>query len=191
VPAISPTLQQEASPKVDFAELTAHPEQYKGRLVILGGLVMSVQPWQKGSLLEADQREMDERLYPISAASGGTFLVESNKWLNPTWYIPKSKVVVAGVVEGARNGVLLLKGRQITFIEPLPGKNTIIPYPGRGIRRSWSSGTRRPIGTPTLTEDAAKGFWATERQSRKYLQPKPKHQRKACISTAMNSDSYV
>ncbi|MBI4642519.1 MAG: Slp family lipoprotein [Deltaproteobacteria bacterium] len=34
---ISPSLQQQAGPPVDFAALSAHPEQYQGRLVILGG----------------------------------------------------------------------------------------------------------------------------------------------------------
>jgi outer membrane lipoprotein len=132
MPAISTTLQQEAGPPVGFAELAAHPDTYKGRLVILGGLVMSVQPWQKGSLLEVDQRQMDERLYPIGTSSGGTFLVESDKWLNSTWYLPKSKVVVAGVVEGAKDGVLLLKARQVTFIEPPTWEKYYYPVP-----RSW------------------------------------------------------
>lgn len=132
VPAISPSLQQEAGPAVGFAELTAHPDTYKGRLVILGGLVMSVQPRQQGSLLEVDQRQMDERFYPIGATSGGTFLVESDEWLNSKWYLPKSKVVVAGLVEGARDGLLLLKASQVTLIEPPTWEKYYYPVP-----RDW------------------------------------------------------
>lgn len=131
-PAISPTLQQEAGPKVGFAELAAHPEEYKGRLVILGGLVMTVQPWQEGSLLEVDQRQLDERLYPIGTSSGGTFLVESDEWLNSNWYVPKSKVVVAGLVEGAKGGLPVLKARQVTLIEPPTWEKYYYPVP-----RDW------------------------------------------------------
>jgi starvation-inducible outer membrane lipoprotein len=116
-PAISPTLQQEAGPRVGFAELAANPDQYKGHVEILGGLVMTVQPWQKGSLLTVDQRPLDERLFPVGNASGGTFLVESENWLDSNYYLPKSKVVVAGVVEGAKDGLPILKARQITLLE--------------------------------------------------------------------------
>ena len=131
-PAISPSLQREAAPPVGFAELTAHPEQYKGRLEILGGLVMSVKPWQQGSLLEVDQRQLDERLYPVGTASGGTFLVESDQWLNSNWYLPKSKVLVAGVVEGQKNGLLLLKARQVTLLAAPTWEKYYYPVP-----RSW------------------------------------------------------
>jgi hypothetical protein len=131
-PAISPTWQQEAGPRVDFAELVAHPDKFKGQVEILGGLVMTVQPWQQGSLLTVDQRELDAQLYPIGTSSGGTFLVESAEWLSSDYYLPKSKVVMAGVVEGAKDGLLLLKARQITRLEPPVWEKYYYPVP-----REW------------------------------------------------------
>jgi len=131
-PAISTGLQQEAGPPVSFAELTAHPDRYKGRLTILGGEVMDVTPWENGSLLAVDQRQLDARLYPIGTASGGTFLVDSDQWLNPNEYLPKSKVVLAGVVKGAKNGHLLLKARQITLLAPPTWEKFYYPVP-----REW------------------------------------------------------
>jgi starvation-inducible outer membrane lipoprotein len=130
--AISPTLQQEAASKVSFAELSAHPDRYKGQLEILGGLVMSVQPWQNGSLLTVDQRQLNSQLFPVGTASGGTFMVESAEWLNSNWYVPKSRVVVAGVVEGEQNGVLLLKARQVTLLAGPVWEKYNYPVP-----RSW------------------------------------------------------
>jgi starvation-inducible outer membrane lipoprotein len=118
VPAIEASLQQEAGPRVSFAELSAQPDRYKGRLTILGGEVMSVTPWKQGSLLTVDQRQLDDRFYPVGADSGGIFLVGSDGWLNSNKYVPKSKVVVAGVVEGQKDGWLLLKARQVTFLAP-------------------------------------------------------------------------
>ena len=85
--------------------------------MILGGEVMEVQPWAGGSLLSLDQRQLDSRLFPSGTASGGAFLVESDEWLNSNIYVPKSRVTVAGVVAGAKNGLLLLKARQIHFWE--------------------------------------------------------------------------
>ena len=131
VPAIETSLQQEAGPRVSFAELSAHPDQYKGRLTILGGEVMSVTPWEQGSLLTVDQRQLDDRFYPVGAASGGTFLVESDEWLTSSKYVPKSKVVVAGVVEGQKDGWLLLKARQVTSAgAPHLGKILLSRAPG-------------------------------------------------------------
>jgi starvation-inducible outer membrane lipoprotein len=117
-PAISTRLQREAAPELSFAQLSAHPDRYQGKLVVLGGLVMSVAPWENGSLLTVDQRRLDSRLYPVGTTSGGSFAVESNEWLNSNWYLPKSKVVVAGVVEGRKDGMLLLKAKEVNLLGP-------------------------------------------------------------------------
>jgi starvation-inducible outer membrane lipoprotein len=132
VPAIETSLQQEAGPRVSFAELSARPDTYKGQLTILGGEVMNVTPWKQGSLLTVDQRQLDSRFYPVGAASGGTFLVESGEWLNSNIYVPKSKVVVAGVVVGQKDGWLLLKARQVTFLAPPTWEKYHYPVP-----REW------------------------------------------------------
>jgi starvation-inducible outer membrane lipoprotein len=131
-PAISPALQQESGPKASFAELSAHPDWYLGQTRILGGEVMQVQPLGQGSLLSMDQHDLDSHLFPGGGASGGTFLVESDEWLNPTTYQPKSKVTVAGVVAGQKNGLLLLKARQIHYWEGPSWEKWYYPVP-----REW------------------------------------------------------
>lgn len=131
-PAISPTIQQEAGPRVSFAELSAHPEKYQGQTKILGGKVMQVQPFDHGSLLSVDQHDLDGNLFPSGAASGGTFLVESDEWLNPSTYQPKSTVTIAGVVSGQRNGLLLLKAKQIHYWEGPYWEKYYYPVP-----REW------------------------------------------------------
>jgi starvation-inducible outer membrane lipoprotein len=133
-PAISPALQQEAIPQMGFAELAAHPENYQGRLVLLGGEVMSVQPWEKGSLMTVDQHDLNANNFPAAKASGGTFLVASDRWLSPEKYQPKSKVSVAGVVAGGKNGLLLLKAREIHFWEGPEWEKWYYPIP-----RDWYS----------------------------------------------------
>jgi starvation-inducible outer membrane lipoprotein len=131
-PAISTNLQQESRSGVNFAELSAHPDSYKGQMAILGGEVMSVTPQGTGSLLAVDQRQLDAGLFPVGAASGGTFLVASAVWLNPDEYQPRSKVVAAGVVAGQKDGHLLLKARQVTFLAPPTWEKFYYPVP-----REW------------------------------------------------------
>jgi len=112
---ISPGLQQQAGPPVEFAALNAHPEQYQGRLVILGGEVMTLEPLGKGSLMTLSQRDMDKLYEYKPVPSGGTFVVESDEWLSPSTYQPKSTVKVAGEVIGRRNGLLTLKAREVVL----------------------------------------------------------------------------
>ena len=47
-------------------------------------------------------------------------------------YLPKSKVVVAGVVEGEKDGRLLLKARQVTLLAPPTWEKYYYPVP-----REW------------------------------------------------------
>jgi starvation-inducible outer membrane lipoprotein len=129
---VSTTMQPETGPKVGFAELGAHPEKYQGQTKILGGEVMQVQPLGPGSLLSVDQHDLDNHLFPAAGVSGGTFLVESDEWLSPDTYQPKSKVTVAGVVAGQKNGLLLLKAKKIHFWEGPSWEKWYYPVP-----RDW------------------------------------------------------
>ena len=145
VPAISPSLQQQAGPPLIFAELNAHTEQYQGRVVILGGEVMTLQPLGQGTLMTVNQ--MDTPWVPYSRkpqVSGGTFLVESDQWLSPGTYQPKSTVRVAGEVKGRRDGLLVLKARQVAFIAPPVWEDWYYPIP-----REW------------YNNDPAMEFWYT------------------------------
>jgi starvation-inducible outer membrane lipoprotein len=128
-PAISTGSQQQAGPRVSFQELSAHSDKYQGQLEILGGEVMSVKPLGEGSLLAVDQRDLDGKFYPAGKISGGTFLVESSKWLSPSQYQPQSKVAVAGVVAGKKDGVLLLQAREVYFWEAPPWEEWYYPVP--------------------------------------------------------------
>ncbi len=116
-PAISTSLQKEAAP-INFAALEAQPGSYQGRLVVLGGEVMTVQPWGKGSLLTVNQMALDAQERPIEGApSGGTFMVQSDRWLNPDDYVAKRLVTVAGEVKGRQERWPLVAARQIHLWE--------------------------------------------------------------------------
>ena len=75
---------------------------------------------------------MNSRLFPVGTTSGGSFQVDSEKWLNSNWYLPKSKVVVAGVVAGEHNGMLRLKAKEVTLLAPPTWEKYYYPVP-----REW------------------------------------------------------
>ncbi|MBM4286075.1 MAG: hypothetical protein FJ128_12660 [Deltaproteobacteria bacterium] len=117
-PAVSPELARQAAPGLTFAALAAHPETYRGKMVLLGGEVMDVQPAEGGSLLRVNQKELDAAWRPVEApVSGGTFLVHSAGRLSPDDYTPRRKVTVAGVAAGKRHGLPLIQARQIHLWE--------------------------------------------------------------------------
>lgn len=137
-PAISPTLIQQArlepGAPPDFTALRANPEHYQGRLVLLGGEVISVSPKDNGSLLAVSQQNLDSRLQP-QGPSYGNFYVESREFLSPSFYVHKRKVTVAGVVKGRLDGAPLLEARQIHLGDYPPWEKWYYPVP-----REWYDG---------------------------------------------------
>ncbi len=138
-PAISTGLIQQASQEsgapANFAALAANPEIYQGKLVILGGEVISVSPKDGGSLLALNQRDLDPKLAPYGPGYGGTFYVESAEFLSPSLYVPKRKVTVAGVVKGRLDGAPLLKATEVHAGDYPPWEKWYYPVP-----REWYGG---------------------------------------------------
>jgi outer membrane lipoprotein len=135
-PAITPNFiqaaGQETGAPTSFAALKANPENYQGKLVILGGEVISVSLKDGKSLLAVNQRELDPRFQPYGAGYGGTFYVESDKFLSPSFYVPNRKVTVAGVVRGRLDGAPLLEARQVHLGDYPPWEKWYYPVP-----REW------------------------------------------------------
>ena len=138
-PAISTTLIQEARQEpgapASFAALKADPKQYQGKLVILGGEVISVSMKNGKSILAVNQRELDPRLQPYGPGYGGMFYVESHEFLSPSFYVANRKVTVAGVVRGRLDGAPLLEARQIHLGDYPPWDKWYYPVP-----REWYGG---------------------------------------------------
>ena len=112
-PAISKDVAQKATPVISFDDLQANPDHYQGKVVILGGEVMTVEPYKEGSLLAVSQRELNHHYWPIDGDSSGSFLVESPSWLSSFSYVPRRKVTVAGEVQDPKEGQPLLLAREI------------------------------------------------------------------------------
>ena len=131
-PAISKNVSQKSTPMSSFADLQANPDYYQGKVVILGGEVMTVQPQNQGSLLAVSQRELNHHYWPIDGTSSGSFLVESTSWLSSFSYVPRRKVTVAGVVQGQKEGQPVLLAKEIHLWPGPEWEEWYYPIP-----RSW------------------------------------------------------
>jgi starvation-inducible outer membrane lipoprotein len=98
---ISKDLVDKTDKTVTFEMLQADPDQYKGKLVILGGSITAVTGSEEGSLIDIDQLPLDYWGKPIRAnRASGRFLVYTLIYLNSYIYTPGSLITVAGEIEG-------------------------------------------------------------------------------------------
>ncbi len=126
-------LAREGGTPASFPSVKADPQKYQGKLVVLGGKVLSVWLEDGASLLEVEQIDLDKNYRPAyQGASAGNFFVKSQDWLSPGSYVPKRKVTVVGVVEGKKQGKPIILARKIHLWEYPPWEKWYYPIP-----REW------------------------------------------------------
>ena len=88
---------------VDFPELMANPERFRGETVILGGEIIDAVPTANGTRLNVLQTRTDDAERPgPSDTSQGRFVAMYQGFLDPAIYAKGRQVTVAGVVAGAQ-----------------------------------------------------------------------------------------
>ncbi len=98
-PVLNKQLMREGTRNVPFPDLVANPDQYTGKLFILGGIIVDTKFMQKGSQIEALYVPVDSRGYleEYVKYTGGRFLA----------FYPKER--------GLLDPVIYKKGREITL----------------------------------------------------------------------------
>ncbi len=105
--AISSDLAKQADKTISFESLERNPDTYKGKLVIVGGIITQTTPLKQGVLIEVLQRPLDYWGKPQRTdKTGGKFLVYSSSYLDPLVYAPERVITVAAEVEGFRSKAL-------------------------------------------------------------------------------------
>lgn len=122
--AISPDITSKADKALTFQRLQADPEAYKGKTVILGGVIAQTGNTKQGALIEIIERPLDYWGKPENTnQSGGRFLVQHSGALDEAIYAPGRQITVAGVVEGARDSsnsgpsYILIRSKQLKLWE--------------------------------------------------------------------------
>lgn len=88
-------------PNVPFVALRHDPDQFKGRLVLLGGAIVGVRNTTQGGELEIVQLATDdEGRIRDNPTSGGRFLARSGDFIDPAVYRQGLLVSLVGETEG-------------------------------------------------------------------------------------------
>lgn len=101
-------LQKQIDPTLTFSEVIQHPESYKGRMLVLGGEVLSAKRLAEGTRLEVLQLPLDDYQRPIVTRtdSQGRFLAVEKAFLDPAMFPPNTLVTIVGEVTERVSGKL-------------------------------------------------------------------------------------
>lgn len=103
-PVISPSLQRDLDPSVTFTQLKQAPDQYVGRLILLGGEVLSARRLEEGTRVEILQLPLGDDQEPRldRTKSEGRFLAFKKEFLDPAALPASTRVTIAGEVTGSQ-----------------------------------------------------------------------------------------
>src|SRR5205809_7314411 len=101
-------LQSQISREISYGDIKADPERFKGRIVVVGGHVLSSKRLKDRTEIEVLQLPLDRRDQPVSNLmnSKGRFLAFSQTELNPATVPPGSKVSMVAEVLGSHTATL-------------------------------------------------------------------------------------
>jgi outer membrane lipoprotein len=101
-PVISPQLMDQVDRNLTYGDLASHPDEAKGKIVLLGGTIVQTVPKPEETEIEVVQKQVSSsgELY-MTDKSGGRFLVVVNRFLDPAIYGPGRDITVAGEVRGS------------------------------------------------------------------------------------------
>ena len=102
-PAIPPSLQGEVDTTLDFELLKQSPNSYQGRVVVLGGDVLSAKRTAEGTRIEILQLPLDRNQEPVTdrMSSQGRFLAFRKQFLDPATLPAGARVTIVGQVTHA------------------------------------------------------------------------------------------
>jgi len=118
--------RKEGYEKIPFSEIHRSPEQYRGRSVRLGGVIVDVVNKEEGSTIEILEKPLNWRGRPKPGdESGGRFIAIFGGFLDEEIYRSNRPVTVVGEITGVKTAPIgemvynypLLSGREIRLWE--------------------------------------------------------------------------
>lgn len=101
---ISKETLNEIDKQITFAELRKDSSLYRGKIVLLGGVIVKALNEKDGTILEIYQTRLDSGGKPMDLdRSKGRFLALYRGFLDNEIYRNGRRVTIAGIVEGERN----------------------------------------------------------------------------------------
>ncbi|MDT3776661.1 Slp family lipoprotein [Nitrospira sp. MA-1] len=105
---IPETLRNQIDPTLTFLQVIQHPGSYQGKILLLGGEVLSVKRLKEGTRLEVLQLPLDEYRRPLMTRtdSQGRFLAMEKTFLDPAMFPPHTLITLVGEVTESVAGKL-------------------------------------------------------------------------------------
>lgn len=122
----------QVDPVLEYAEVKANPEAYRGKTLLLGGLIVDNKVSREESSLEVLRYTLDRYGEPVAVdEAGGRFLVRSDRFLDPELYRAGILITLTGSVLGRET-------------HPLKGVDYTYPVFRLGESYLWSRQYREP-----------------------------------------------
>jgi outer membrane lipoprotein len=101
--AIPKEALRQVDPEVTFQGLINDPERYKGKVILVGGQIVSITVREGESWVEVLQQPLDWKQRPKATdVSYGRFLICFEGFLDPAIYAEGKKITVLGEVQGKK-----------------------------------------------------------------------------------------
>lgn len=96
------TLKNQVDPGLTFPQLLQNSESYHGKILMLGGEVLSAKRLAEGTRLEVLQLPLDDAQRPALTRtdSQGRFLAIEKEFLDPAMFPQNTRVTIVGEVTG-------------------------------------------------------------------------------------------
>ncbi|HUJ16965.1 MAG TPA: Slp family lipoprotein [Nitrospirota bacterium] len=130
----APTFSREALDRVDpdaaFRDVQRDPDHYRGKWLMLGGVIVDIRNTAQGTFIEVLQRPVDRRGRPEETDdTEGRFIMKSGQYLDPAVYHAGKRISLIGEVVGQEVRPLgemqyrypVVAARQILLWEPRTG----------------------------------------------------------------------
>ena len=133
-PACATTVPPEALKDVDkeisFERLLKNPEAFKGKIVVLGGSIISIENMPDKTMLMVLQHDLNSDQEPLqNDQSKGRFMVYVPGFLDPVIYGKGRRITVVGTVVGEETRPL----NEVSYVYPVVKRNTLTLWPVQDI----------------------------------------------------------
>lgn len=97
----SPELRQQIDPNLTFAHIKKEPTDYKGKKILLGGVIIEIKNKPEETILLVRQTELDFANRPKNLdQTAGRFMIKYKGFLDPDIYYSGREITVIGEIEG-------------------------------------------------------------------------------------------
>jgi outer membrane lipoprotein len=124
---VSPGLRDKVDKSAVPSLLFTDPDAFRGKIIILGGIIVDAKNTKNGTVIEVVQKPLDSRGRPLhSDRSLGRFIILYEGFLDTAIYSPDRAVTVGGEVMGKKIRPLdeieysypLIKSRELYLLKP-------------------------------------------------------------------------